>query len=103
MPGRGTVRSGEGSEFAEPAISRGQISHLKSALNLRPDQHPHWARVESALNDLAREKSVAENTTKLRRLKVVAAPLINSLDDSQRSYAIAFARRIGYGRLASSF
>ena len=42
-------------------------------------------------------------TTKLRRLKVLAGPLIRSLDDSQKSEAVAFARRIGYGQLAASF
>jgi hypothetical protein len=90
---------------AEPVITQGQIASFKSVLKLRPEQHPHWATVETALHDIARGRSsaVAETTTKLRRLKALAAPLIKSLDNSQRSDAIAFARRIGYGQLAASF
>jgi hypothetical protein len=104
-PTAAVTSSGDRTRLAvasEPVITRGQISSLKSALKLRPEQHPHWSSVEGVLSDLTRA-SVADVTIKLRRLKVLAGPLIKSLDDSQRSEAIAFARRIGYAQLASSF
>ena len=99
MPGAGVSRP----EAAEPTITRGQIASLKAALKLKPEQHPHWGRVEGALSDLARDRSGADVATKLRRLKALAGPLLRTLDDSQRSGAVAFARRIGYGQLAASF
>ena len=92
------------SQATESVITRGQIASLKTALKLRPDQYPYWAPVEGALSDIARERSsVADMSIKLRRLKAVASPLIKSLDEAQRSNAVTFAQRIGYGRLAASF
>ena len=88
---------------SRPVITRGQIAGLKSVLKLRSDQHPYWTRVEAALVDLAGSSAVADTATKLRRLKAVAGPLLKSLDDSQRSQAVAFAHRIGYGEFAASF
>jgi hypothetical protein len=86
-----------------PIITRGQIASLKAVLKLRSDQQSYWTTVEAALLDLSRSSAVADTVSKLRRLKTVAGPLLKTLDDSQRSEAVAFAHRIGYGRLAAAF
>ena len=90
---------------SEPVITHGQIARLKATLKLKAEQLPRWAAVESALHALASERSgaLSDMSTKLRRLQAVAAPLIRTLDDDQRSVAVAFARSIGYGQLAASF
>ena len=93
---------------AEPVITEGQIVRLKTTLKLTPEQQPHWVPVEAALNAMARYQasdrtSFATTAGQLQRLKAIAAPLISSLDESQKRDAIAFARRIGYGQLVASF
>jgi hypothetical protein len=108
MPATGSINSSERTRAAtasEPVITSGQIARLKAILKLRPEQHPHWAAVEAALSDIARDRTaaVSDIANKLRRLKAMAAPLIRTLDDNQKSDAIAFAQRIGYGQLAASF
>jgi hypothetical protein len=102
---RGQFAAPSRSASSEPVITHGQIARLKATLKLKAEQLPRWAAVESALHALAGERSgaVSEMSTKLRRLQAVAAPLIRTLDDNQRSVAIAFARSIGYGQLAASF
>ena len=41
--------------------------------------------------------------TQLRRLKAVAMPLIQSLDDNQKRDAIIFARNLGLQQLVAAF
>ena len=97
-------------------LKESDVGRLRAALNLTPEQQPHWGPVEAALIDIARQDSRAEATglvsrtsavatraVQLRRLKSLAGPLIRSLDDSQKRDAIAFARRLGYGQLVASF
>ena len=105
-PPRAGTGTGAGvvSEQNEPPITVGQIARLKAALKLRAEQIAHWGPVEAGLSELARDRSsTSQRVTKLRRLKAVAAPLVKSLDDTQRREAIAFARRLGYGQLADAF
>ncbi len=101
---RGQFAAPSRSASSEPVITHGQIARLKATLKLKSEQLSHWAAVENALHDIARNRSaVSDMANKLRRLKAVAGPLLRTLDDSQRSQAIAFAHSIGYGQLAASF
>jgi hypothetical protein len=62
------------------------------------------------LSDLARAQargdrnaSMATTTMHLRRIKAIAMPLINSLDDNQKRDAIAFGRHMGLAQLVAAF
>ena len=110
LPARASTEAGT-------ALKEADVARLRTTLNLTPAQQPHWGPVEAALMDIARQDGRAETTglvkrtsaaatraMQLRRLKALAMPLIQTLDDNQRRDAIAFARRIGYGHLvAASF
>lgn len=96
------------------SIKEADIPRLRAALNLTAEQQPHWAPVEAALVELARLDSKAETLVQrtsaaaskamqLRRLKTLARPLINRLDDNQKRDAVLFARRMGYSRLVAAF
>lgn len=101
-------------------LRESDIAGLKAALNLTPEQRPHWTPVEAALSHLARQQAhaeantyvqrvkdraaaLAETASQLRRLKSVATPLMSSLDDAQKRAAVNFARRMGYGPLLNAF
>ena len=98
-------------------ITEGHIARLRAALKLTPSQQPHWAPVEAALSQLARQQArgdagyrladrssaVAATATQLRRLRAIAMPLIQSLDESQKRDAIAVARHMGFQQLVAAF
>lgn len=101
-------------------ITESHITRLRVALKLTPAQRPHWVPVEAALSELARQQArgeaagfshkftdrgsaVALTAAQLRRLKVIAMPLIKTLDDNQKREAIAFARHIGFQQLVAAF
>ena len=95
-----------------PRVTEANIARLKSALNLAPHQLAHWGPVEQALRAFAREQrdvaamddmAAAGMLSKMRRLAAVAAPLIHSLDDTQRRDAMTLVRRMGYESLVASF
>jgi hypothetical protein len=102
-----------------PRVTEANIARLKSALNLTSQQLPHWNAVESALRALAREQrntsvagmddvnaraaAMAGVLGKMRHLAAVAAPLIQSLDETQRREAMTLVQRLGYDRLVASF
>ena len=103
-------------ETVQAVITEGHIARLRAALKLSPAQHKHWVPVEAALNDLARRQArdtsaaftdrssaVAMTATQLRRLKAVAMPLIQTLDENQKREAIAFARTLGFEQLVAAF
>ena len=46
---------------------------------------------------------MATTTMHLRRIKAIAMPLINSLDDNQKRDAIAFGRHMGLAQLVAAF
>ncbi len=114
------VRERTKADPADVVITESHIARLRTALKLTPAQVPHWAPVEAALNDLARQQArgeaagfshkltdrssaIAATATQLRRLKAVAMPLIQTLDDSQKRDAIAFARNLGFQQLVAAF
>lgn len=97
-----------------PRVTEANIARLKSVLNLRPHQVAHWGPVETALRALAREQrdvsQAAMNETaaislisKMRQLSAAAAPLIHSLDETQRRDAMALVQRLGYQSLVATF
>ena len=104
-----------------PLIREAHIARLRSALNLKPEQQRYWAPVESALRALARQQAregssggfvqrvsdrasaVAGTAVQLRRLASAATPLIRSLDERQKSTAMAFVHSAGFGHLAAAF
>ena len=105
---------------ADAIITESHIARLRAALRLTPAQHAHWAPVEAALSELARQQArgeaagftakltdrssaVAATTTHLRRIKAIALPLIHSLDDNQKRDAIAFGRNMGLQQLVAAF
>jgi hypothetical protein len=95
-----------------PRITEANIARLKSALNLAPHQLAHWGPVEHALRALAKEQrdataldelAAAGMLGKIRRLAALAAPLIHSLDETQRRDAMIMVRRMGYESLVATF
>jgi hypothetical protein len=104
----------------DAVITQGHIARLRATLNLTPAQQSHWAPVEVALSELARQQAngqaagftqkftdrssaIAATASQLRRLKAIAMPLIKSLDDSQKRNAIGFARNLGFQQLVAAF
>jgi zinc resistance-associated protein len=104
----------------DAVVTEGHITRLRAALRLTPAQQQLWAPVEAALVDLARQQArgdaaaftykltdrssaIAATANQLRRLKVIAMPLINSLNDNQKREARAFAQAMGLQHLATAF
>ncbi len=97
------------------AVSEGHIASLKAALKLRPGQQQYWPAVESALRGIsARSQAASDGLARraaalvvdandLRRLSAVAAPLIASLDDTQKENGLRVVRSMGFGHLAAAF
>ncbi len=104
-------------------LSESHIAHLKAALNLRPEQRPHWVPVEAALRDLVRDSArgprepadggfiqragdraaaLAADAMRLRRLAMAARPLYRTLDDDQKRGAMLLARRFGLDRFIAA-
>jgi hypothetical protein len=98
----GSIQASRPSSEAVPAPKEFDIRRLRTALNLTPGQLAYWSPVEAALLQIVRQNEPADGA-QLRRLKGLAAPLIRSLDDVQKSDAISIARNMGYGRLVASF
>ncbi len=115
QPRTPTLSSYETLGASVPRVTEANIARLKSALNLNSQQLSHWGAVESALRALAKEQHDASSAmgdmesramammSKVRRLAAVAAPLIRSLDESQRRDAMTLVRRLGYDSLVASF
>ena len=104
----------------DAVLTEGHVVRLRAALRLTPAQQQLWAPVEAALVDLARQQArgdaagftykltdrssaIAATATQLRRLKVIAMPLIHSLNDNQKREAMAFAQAMGLQHLATAF
>ena len=119
-PRRSPAAIARENKIADAVITEGHIVKLRAALRLTPAQQPLWAPVEAALTDLARQQArgdaagftykltdrssaIAATANQLRRLKVVAMPLINSLNDNQKLEAMAFAQAMGLQHLATAF
>lgn len=105
---------------ADSVITESHITRLRATLKLTPAQQAYWAPVEVALSQLARQQArgeaagfiakytdsssaVALTAMQLRRIKAIAMPLINSLDDNQKRDAIAFGRNMGLQQLVAAF
>ena len=105
---------------AAPILKESDIAGLRSALQLTPDQMPHWTPVAAALSQLARSQArvdagsyvqrfrdraaaLANTAAQLRQLRSTAMPLIYTLNDNQKRAAMSFARRMGYGPLVAMF
>ena len=116
----GPLQGGRISRPGRVVITESHVARLRYTLKLTPAQVPHWAPVEAALNELARQQArgeaagfshklsdrssaVAATATQLRRLKAVAMPLIQTLDDGQKRDAITFARNLGFQQLVAAF
>lgn len=111
----------ESAAHSGPAIKEAHIARLRTVLNLKPEQQKYWAPVEAALRALARQQAredggaglvrrvsdrataMAGTAVQLRRLASAAAPLIRSLDESQRNNGMAFVHSSGFGHLAAAF
>ena len=107
-PRRAVPRENTGPQAAvEPIVTVGHIARLRAILKLTPAQQAHWAPVEVALSELARQQArgatVSATTMHLRRIKAIAMPLIVSLDDNQKRDAIAFGRNMGLQQLVTAF
>lgn len=115
-----SVRERAKADTADVVITESHIARLRTTLKLTPAQVPHWAPVEAALHELARQQArgqaagfshkltdrssaTAATATQLRRLKAVAMPLIQTLDDSQKRDAVIFARNLGFQQLVAAF
>jgi hypothetical protein len=104
-----------------PVVTSADISRFKAALRLRAEQESYWAPVEAALREVAQQQAhegansgrlarwgarlaaITLNSQALRRLAVAARPLIKALDEDQKRVALAAARAMGFGHVASAF
>ena len=107
------ARAGETVAYDQPAAAI-NIARIKSALNLTPAQRAYWPPVESALRRVAREQqatsgglirrighrvvSIVLTGAAVRRLAVAARPLIDRLNDDQKTCRRAAGGRDGAGR-----
>ena len=109
------------SEFAYAPAEHSQmvasvdIGRIHSVLRLTSQQEPHWAAVEAALRNLARQQqpraeqagfirrishrvvSIVLTSAAVERLAVAARPLIAVLDDEQKRVASGLAHEMGLG------
>lgn len=83
------------------AMSEVAILRYRSALKLKAEQEKYWPAVASALRALAREPQVTEAS--VRRFAPAVAPLLATLDDSQRQVAMSIAAKTGLTQYASAF
>ncbi len=91
-------------------VTEAHIFLIKFVLQLRPEQEWHWMPVEAALRDLARAQAAAKMqlvstegetsrasgnpdvAARLRRIALLARPLLRSLDAVQRQKLLTLAR-----------
>jgi hypothetical protein len=91
-------------------VTEAHIFLIKFVLQLRPEQEWHWMPVEAALRDLARAQAAAKKqlvstegeanhasansdvAVRLRRIALLARPLLRSLDVAQRQKLMTLAR-----------
>ncbi|MGH6725467.1 MAG: hypothetical protein ACREB8_02830 [Pseudolabrys sp.] len=90
------------------------IARIKRELNLTARQKAYWPPVEAALRALRHRQAAAQpaglvhrigqrtvsvvlNAAAIRRLVVVARPLIATLSDDQKQTALAMAQEMGLG------
>ena len=102
-------------------VTETHIALIKNVLKLRPIQEPYWAPVENALRDLAQWQAMkaasasalshtGRNTResanfvmrRLKRIAAIAAPLLRSLDESQRHDLAILAQLAGLKQLLAS-
>lgn len=99
------------------AFGEARIAALRAGLKLTPEQEKHWPAVESALRDLAKQRSerfaaregaerpkdpiermnlradaMGERAAGLKKLAEAAGPLYKSLDESQKHRFALLAR-----------
>jgi hypothetical protein len=106
----GRVAMAAGSESRALNIN---IAQIKNALKLSAAQLPLWARVEAALQSIAREQaeegllhkigrkaaSIVYDDAAIERLKSAAMPLLASLNDEQKATARRLAQQMGFGEM----
>jgi hypothetical protein len=109
-----------GYELAESQTASINVTRIKAALRLRPEQEPYWRPVEAALRDLARRQtarteaagfvrrisnkvlSVVLDSAAIERLAVAARPLIAKLDAQQMQTANGLAQEMGLGPVVAA-
>lgn len=97
----------------ELELTQAQLTQIKTVLHLRPTQEPHWRSVEDALRGFARQPSyrVADagvtpargkppvsyrlDFMAMQQVAWAARPLIDSLDEMQKSDGVTTMRAMG--------
>jgi hypothetical protein len=114
------MTNGRETRMPNVVITEGHIARLRAVLRLSPGQQQLWAPVEVALSDLARQQArgeaagfvirmtdrnsaISATANHLQRIKAIAMPLIQSLDDTRKRDAIAFGRHMGLMQLVAAF
>jgi len=114
------MMTGRETRMPNVVITDGHIARLRAILRLSPAQQQLWAPVEVALSDLARQQArgeaagfvtritdrnsaISATANHLQRIKSIAMPLIQSLDETQKRDAIAFGRHMGLMQLVAAF
>jgi len=98
-------------------VTEAKIARLKSALRLTPAQESHWRSVEASLRahlsqvgDEVADSGIVQrararlarwtlNATAMQRIRGAAAPLISSLDETQKRSGMAAIRSMGVASL----
>lgn len=102
------------------ALTQVNVSRIKAALKLTPEQQTYWPPIESVLRELQREQgdqqanvgfirrvssrvvSIMLNSTATARLAAAARPLVKMLSDEQRQIAISLAQEMGLGPMLAA-
>ena len=83
------------------------ISRIKHALHLRPEQEPYWPAVESALRAVGHARhgavvSVVLDQPSIQRVASAARPLIAVLDFQQLQAANGLCNQMGLGPVVAA-
>ncbi len=88
------------------------VTRIKSALHLRPEQEPYWPAVEAAVRDVARHQGahrvtghlipIVLDSTAIHRIAAAARPLISALDLQQIQAANGVANEMGLSAVVAA-
>jgi hypothetical protein len=101
------------------ALTQVNVSRIRAALKLTPDQQGYWPPIEAALRDIQRQQAdpagggllrrisnrviaIALNSSATARLAAAARPLVRVLSDEQRQTAISLAHEMGLGPMLAA-
>ena len=86
------------------------VTRIKSALHLRPEQQPYWPALEAAVREVARHQgaraghvmSIVLDSSAIQRIASAARPLMATLDIRQLQAANGMASEMGLSAVVAA-